>query len=409
MKMRKLFFTSFLFTSLFVACGDDVTHVVTPSGMETVALGDCSAETLGKMTYVERKGAYVCGDTGWFLLSSRKEKLSCDFESLEDSSGYRMICDGDSVGVIYHGTDGAKGAAGAAGKEGTFAACSIVEQENWIFLQVCGSDTTFLYQAVCGGETFDPKISFCFEGKIFEKPVFGTITDERDSVVYRTVRIGNQIWMAEDLRLDVRGSLKMDGMANVPDTNMKYGYLYDRGFADASGELIFSQGRLYEAESLSVADKAGLCPAGFHLPDSSEWNVLLDFVTEHSQGVEPLLALWASYGWSHNGGTRCTQGYGICTTEDGENRGANGVDLFGFSALPLWWFGEGAGIAYNFPGNLAIYLTDDGWFAMFAWNSKFISRSFPVDDVICPECNKVGVSALSSHKAYFGFVRCVGD
>lgn len=114
--MRKLFFTSFFFTSLFVACGDDVTQVVTPSGMETVALGDCSAETLGKMTYVERKGAYVCGDTGWFLLSSRKEKLSCDFESLEDSSGYRMICDGDSVGAIYHGTDGVKGAAGAAAR-----------------------------------------------------------------------------------------------------------------------------------------------------------------------------------------------------------------------------------------------------------------------------------------------------
>lgn len=433
MKTGKLFLSSLLVSFFFVACGDDVTQVVSPSGMETVSLGECSSETLGKMLYVaERKSAYVCGDTGWFPLASRREKLACDFEILKDSSGYRMVCDGDSVGVIYHGKNGADGTLGVNGEDGSLASCSIIEKENWIFLQVCGSDTTFLYQAICGVEPFDPKSNFCFEDKIFERPVFGTVTDVRDSEVYRTVRIGTQTWMAEDLRLDIPGSLTNNPKAcYTTDTSAICAFLrdkwrlgtsfiryLDRAFADSSDELILSSGRLYEAESLSVSDKAGLCPAGFHLPDSSEWNELLAFVKAQGQGVEPMLALGANYGWAGckgagDDGWSCWQQTGLGITSEGQSRGTNGVDLFGFSALPAWGYVESLRYyPYVYPeesymyGKLAVYVTDEGLFTMLAAKEAFHYYNILVGGTPCPTCNGIG---LDGTEIYRGFVRCVGD
>lgn len=428
MKTGKLFLSSLFVLAFFIACGDDVTRVVSPSGLETVSLGECSSETLGKMLYVaERKSAYVCGDTGWFPLASHREKLACDFESLEDSSGYRMVCDGDSVGVIYHGKDGADGTLGANGEDGSLASCSIIEKENWIFLQVCGSDTTFLYQAICGGEPFDPKMNFCFENKAFEKTVFGTVTDLRDSEVYRTVRIGKQTWMAEDLRLDIPLSLTNNPKACYTtdtsafcallkddwNTGTSFAAYFNRVFADSAAESILSLGRLYEAESLSVSDRAGLCPDGFHLPDSSEWNELLAFVKAQGQGVEPMIALGANYGWSgcSGGNWDCGMLTGFGNTSEGQNRGTNGVDLFGFSALPVWNLVEKPTMGGLSPeasvymyGNLSAYITDEGLFTMLAADGAFHYRNISVGDVPCLSC------VTGRHaKIIRGFVRCVGD
>lgn len=430
MKTGKLFLSGLLVSVFFIACGDDVTRVVSPSGMETVSLGECSSETLGKILYVaERKNAYVCGDTGWFPLASHREKLACDFESLEDSSGYRMVCDGDSVGVIYHGKDGTDGTLGANGENGSLASCSIIEKENWIFLQVCGSDTTFLYQAICGVEPFDPKANFCFENKVFEKPVFGTVTDLRDSEVYRTVRIGKQTWMAEDLRRDIPGSLTNNPKAcYTTDTSAicalfrdkwENGMLafyneFGRVFAD-SADAILSAGRLYDAESLSVSDKAGLCPAGFHLPDSSEWNELLAFVKAHGQGVEPMIALGANYGWANcrSSDWYCDNYIGLGTTSEGNTRGSNGVDLFGFSALPAWGYIENKMVKYPswagpdnswMYGHLSVYVTDEGLFMMVAADEGFRYNNFLAGGVACPGC-----TGLNTDTVVRGFVRCVED
>lgn len=122
-------------------------------------------------------------------------------------------------------------------------------------------------------------------------------TDSRDGKKYRAVKMGSQIWMAENLNYDVPGSKCYD---NNPDNCNKYGKLYD----------------------WEMAMKA--CPNGWHLPNNEEWASLYRFADGTSGTDIPYESptagkyLKATSGW---------------TDSDG-NPAGNGEDKFSFSALP---------------------------------------------------------------------------
>jgi len=104
---------------------------------------------------------------------------------------------------------------------------------------------------------------------------------------YKTVRIGNQVWMAENLAYEVEGSRCYD---DDPANCQKYGRLYD----------------------WNAATKA--CPKGWHLPTRTEWDIL----TESVGGIEiEGEHLKAKSGW-----------------DDYEGKSGNGTDKYGFAALP---------------------------------------------------------------------------
>lgn len=79
-----------------------------------------------------------------------------------------------------------------------------------------------------------------------DKSPFGTFTDERDQHVYRTVKIGKQTWMAENLN-----------------------YVIEPGWCFQCD----SNGRMYTYESALKA-----CPKGWHVPTVKEWKELIDFL-----------------------------------------------------------------------------------------------------------------------------------
>lgn len=87
----------------------------------------------------------------------------------------------------------------------------------------------------------------------------GKFTDFRDGRVYKTVTIGTQTWMAENLAYKtISGCWAYNNDMNyVP----AYGYLYDWENAKSA------------------------CPAGWHLPSDAEWQILIDyFLGKNSAG-----------------------------------------------------------------------------------------------------------------------------
>ena len=106
-------------------------------------------------------------------------------------------------------------------------------------------------------------------------PVTGTVTDIEGNT-YNTIKIGNQVWMVENLRTTKFN----DGSAipHVKDTNAWIalttpGYCYYNNTTDADSIITF--GALY---NWYAVDTKKLSPKGWHVPDSAEWYTLQNYL-----------------------------------------------------------------------------------------------------------------------------------
>ena len=136
-------------------------------------------------------------------------------------------------------------------------------------------------------------------------PNNGVFKDSRDGQKYKKVKIGKQVWMAENLNYKMEGS-----------------YCYENDETHCE-----KYGRLYEWDAAMKA-----CPKGWHLPTSEEFGTLISNVG----GIETAgKMLKSTIGWKENKG-----------------KSGNGLDAFGFNVLPAGgrnyngnfnYAGEGAG------------------------------------------------------------------
>jgi uncharacterized protein (TIGR02145 family) len=104
----------------------------------------------------------------------------------------------------------------------------------------------------------------------FKTPhLFGLMTDERDGRVYHTIRIGEQVWMADNLKFG-----EMIDSTELPTDNEiveKYCYNNDPGLAEAFGGLY----KWHEAMNYQLEEGSqGICPDGWHIPTDLEWKIL---------------------------------------------------------------------------------------------------------------------------------------
>jgi len=99
----------------------------------------------------------------------------------------------------------------------------------------------------------------------------GTFTDPRDGKVYKTVKIGNQVWMAENL--NVSKYRNGDPIPNVQDDD-EWGQLSTGAWCNFNNETKNEKiyGKLYNW--YAVNDPRGLAPEGWHIPTDAEWKEL---------------------------------------------------------------------------------------------------------------------------------------
>jgi len=106
-----------------------------------------------------------------------------------------------------------------------------------------------------------------------------TFTDIRDGKVYKTVKIGTQTWMAENL------AFKADSNSRAYNNNQnnvaKYGYLYNWETAKS------------------------VCPTGWHLPSKEEFENLINYCGGSNEAVYKALIPGGSSGFSVTFGGWC--------------------------------------------------------------------------------------------------------
>lgn len=167
------------------------------------------------------------------------------------------------------------------------------------------------------------------------------IVQDIDGNEYQKVRIGDQTWMAENLRVtrynngdDIATGLDdTDWSGTVSGTYTIYPH------ADVSGIgsdalMVEAYGKLYNWYAMD--DDRGICPDGWRVPDESDWNELLSYLaTEGSANID-------AAGGAGNALKSCRQDDspegGDCDTDEHPRWDTHtthyGTDEFDFSALP---------------------------------------------------------------------------
>jgi uncharacterized protein (TIGR02145 family) len=128
-----------------------------------------------------------------------------------------------------------------------------------------------------------------------------------DIANYKTKKIGEQTWMAENLNYAVEGSKCYNNEASNCTT---YGRLYNWVTAMA---LPASCETTLCSSQISTKHR-GICPVGWHIPSQAEWHALKTFIESDKSCFNcDAKHLKATSDWNNNG---------------------NGLDTYGFAALP---------------------------------------------------------------------------
>lgn len=210
----------------------------------------------------------------------------------------------------------------------------------------------------------------------------GTFTDSRDNKTYQWVKIGEQIWMAENLAYTGSGIQHITENSEWENNSDYDGWCYYEN-NESYGN---TYGVLYQWEAAKTA-----YPSGWHLPTNEEWTQLENYLIENGYSYDGVVgnlgiakSLATDNGWSIS-----------------DNQGAVGNDDFpefrnktGFSALSSGGrYREGVFTDLNSLG--------------FMWSATEGDSTGVSCRALCYTQSKVG---HGDNCKFFGFsVRCVKD
>lgn len=140
------------------------------------------------------------------------------------------------------------------------------------------ANTTYYWKVVAkdgkGGTSESAVWSFTTEIIVWSDATHGIFTDPRDNNKYDVIKIGEQIWFAENLSYEIAGKEITD--YTQWRTNSAYdGWCYYNNDKVTNGS---TYGILYQWEAAKV-----VCPVGWHLPVDSEWTILTDYLGGESE------------------------------------------------------------------------------------------------------------------------------
>ena len=198
---------------------------------------------------------------------------------------------------------------------------------------------------MCGTDWYALETEYCSNGDI---KTYGTLDYEGQT--YKTVIIGTQTWMAENLNYEASSSRCYDDLESNCD---KYGRLYDWVTA-----MNFPPS-CSNSSCDWITEKKGICPQYWHIPTDDEWTVLEKYVdpnwTSSANNVAGTLLKANSNLWITNTGT----------------------DRFGFSALPSGIYNGGTFRNVGSGGHwwsATTFVAAPAWYRSVSYNGENMFR-----------------------------------
>ena len=192
---------------------------------------------------------------------------------------------------------------------------------------------------------------------------YGQFTDIRDGKKYKTLEIGEQVWMAENLNYETSGG----------------SWVYRNDTSNAS-----TYGRLYDWETACE-----VCPDGWHLPSDAEWTQLEEYLIANGYNYDGSLlgnkigkSLASKIGWSNS------EQIGDIGNESLSN------DSTGFSVYPGGY--RNLGINFYTMGSSAHFWSSSELSSNLAWFRRL-------------DYNFNGLLRFDINKGYGYSVRCIMD
>ena len=421
MKTSKLALTGFLFaTSIFTACGDDgssssanngetdissssVNNVGTDFAFNVESSGDlpnCREKLEGLDAYVKADNTVrLCRSERWLVLGG----IVANRDSLPNCTSVRegdraflereritLVCS-DGKWSLFDVDDlkpesGSSSSAGfSSGEETSSCSAAIVTSSSSVAKSSSSSSGTASSSSVGESSSSSAIVVSCSEYKCVSTEYlnqellavgkYGYLVDMRDSQVYRTIEIGEQTWMAQNLNFAYNqktSSLDSSSFCynNDPDSCAKYGRYYLWSAAMDSAAVFPASGENCGSGETCASLVRGVCPEGWHLPSKEEFDTLLMIAGRAVAGK----ALKGSSGWRD---------------------GNNGSNDYGFSARP-------AGYRDADSGNRNIF--SDAFF----WSATKNGNGYPY--VMDVAFNYDYVWGFNSQNLGSGYsVRCVKD
>jgi uncharacterized protein (TIGR02145 family) len=190
-----------------------------------------------------------------------------------------------------------------------------------------GNEVTYTTPASYPPINFNPKLTY------------GSVTDV-DGNTYKTIQIGSQIWMAENLKTTKynNGDQIFLDNAGGPAGYTKWFDLGD-AYCWYDNDAIYKDafGAIY---SWHAVNKGNLCPTGWHVSTDEEWTILTDFLGGEVEALPKLMETGTTHSpWS-------SSNYG--TNESGFTAFPVGnLSGWGFGIGSSWW----SATSYLFRGN----------------------------------------------------------
>lgn len=239
----------------------------------------------------------------------------------------------------------------------------------------------FLLLGSCGTEPDSPNP--VPPSRVYHKQVGPDLVDSRDGTVYPTVIVGRQVWMARNLSFDTQ-----DGTWSHCPPN-------DASRCRTGGRFYTWPSAMRDTTLVNWCDvwndKRGLCPVGWHLPDTAEWDSLAAGLGGMDSAAK---ILKSATGWAVRPG-------GLPGSDS---------DLVGFSASPRGLWTQG-GQGYGWYGHTATdsAFLDSGYRAAY-WtrtNSTAFSCTSAWGAFLSNEDD--GIRLLTMARVNALNIRCVRD